>query len=315
MGKVVTEVLNDLSPNPSVVELGNQRFTVTDDTLKDIIASVRYRSQTDLPALEKILKTPKKEREPLTESFYHALGFKKFVAIDVNHKFGSIAMDLNFDIRTHYNYREVFDLVTNNGTGEHILNQQAIFKNCHDLCAVNGLMVHIMPFVNWVNHGFFNFHPVLYADLAAANQYDMIKLSLANRWGSQVSVDILNSDNHSIRKMNPYLKRIPGYSYYHSRTLLKRLGRLPLEEFLTDIKLPVRGHLLAAAVDQLTESDPSTKTHSNIMIVAVLRKTKAQEFVVPMQGKYVRDIEEKAIQTTYQSQKATPVGVQTEHIH
>ena len=34
----------------------------------------------------------------------------------------AVAMDLNTDISKQYNWTEKFDLVTNNGTGEHVFN-------------------------------------------------------------------------------------------------------------------------------------------------------------------------------------------------
>ena len=41
----------------------------------------------------------------------------------------------------------------------------------HTLCKVGGVMLHVLPFVNYLNHGFFSFNPILFHDLAAANSY------------------------------------------------------------------------------------------------------------------------------------------------
>ena len=32
-------------------------------------------------------------------------------------------------------------------------------------------MVHAMPFIGWIDHGFYSFHPTFYWDLAAQNNY------------------------------------------------------------------------------------------------------------------------------------------------
>ena len=87
-------------------------------------------------------------------------------------------MDLNRDLRSEYGYDETFDLVTNLGTGEHVFDQRRVFENVHNLTKPGGVMLYMLPFVNWLNHGFYNFHPVLFADLAAANGYGILEIAL-----------------------------------------------------------------------------------------------------------------------------------------
>lgn len=123
-----------------------------------------------------------------TEEFYRSRGYTTYKCIDVNSKYGALMMDINKDLRKVYQFDETFELVTNNGTGEHLFNQYMVFKNIHQLCVVGGLMLHVMPFVNWMNHGFYNFHPILYVDLALANGYDLKGLLLANRWGKATNI-------------------------------------------------------------------------------------------------------------------------------
>ena len=49
-------------------------------------------------------------------------------------------------------------------------------------------MLHVMPFVNWLNHGFFNFHPIFFTDLAVANNYAVKRLAIGNRWGKIIEL-------------------------------------------------------------------------------------------------------------------------------
>ena len=42
-------------------------------------------------------------------------------------------------------------------------------------------MVHIVPSVHYANHGFFNYQPRFFLDLAAANEYEIIDLFLGDR--------------------------------------------------------------------------------------------------------------------------------------
>ena len=49
-------------------------------------------------------------------------------------------------------------------------------------------MLNILPFIDWINHGFYNFNPIIFADMAASNNYEIIKISLANRWGAEIEL-------------------------------------------------------------------------------------------------------------------------------
>ena len=104
-----------------------------------------------------------------TQDFYGLLGFTEYQSIDLDGK-GTLKTDLNKP-EVPEEWAGAFDLVTNNGTGEHIFNQAAIFELMHALCKPGGLMLHVVPWINWLNHGFYSFHPRLFGDLAEANGY------------------------------------------------------------------------------------------------------------------------------------------------
>lgn len=165
MTKLVISVRHDIikrNSNASVIELGNQRFR-TDKKL---------RSKTyDMLGIPPASPTTVKE-------FYESIGFKKYIAIDVNTDKDAIALDLNLDLRKDYNYKEQYDLVTNNGTGEHIFNQYTVFKNVHDLCKEGGVMIHNLPYTGYIDHGFYSFQPNLFIALAHANNYSIQEISV-----------------------------------------------------------------------------------------------------------------------------------------
>lgn len=150
---VVDDIIN--KPNPTVCELGNQR-------LKNNKARATLYRRLGLNA-----------QPTTTKEFFIGLGFTKYLAIDVNTEMDAVAMDLNTDISKEYNWTEQFDLVTNNGTGEHVFNQYTVYKNMHDLTKVGGYMIHVLPFYRWVDHGFFNTQPNLYPCLSLQNDYDL----------------------------------------------------------------------------------------------------------------------------------------------
>ena len=88
---------------------------------------------------------------------------KERVAIDFHGTESALRLDLNQTI----DLSRTFDIVTNLGTAEHIFNVHQTFKTIHDHTAPKGLMIHGLPFSGWVDHGFYNFNPTFYWDLAA----------------------------------------------------------------------------------------------------------------------------------------------------
>jgi hypothetical protein len=158
VGTVVPELLK--RGHPTVVDLGNQ-------TLKNSKSRGQLYAELGI--------TPPSELGG-TKDWYLSLGFGSYMAIDVNTERDAVAMDLNVDIPKTYNFQQQFDLVTNNGTGEHVFNQYMVFKNAHDLCRTGGYMIHVLPFYRWVDHGFFNYNPNLFPCLANQNGYELLEL-------------------------------------------------------------------------------------------------------------------------------------------
>jgi hypothetical protein len=90
--------------------------------------------------------------------------------LDIDGRPGTIQLDLNYQSPPP-SMKGAYDFVCDNGTFEHILNQLNCFRAAHDVCATNGLMFYHKPFIGHYNHGFFNYQPDLFVQLAAANQY------------------------------------------------------------------------------------------------------------------------------------------------
>ncbi|SVE25247.1 uncharacterized protein METZ01_LOCUS478101, partial [marine metagenome] len=94
-------------------------------------------------------------RVMLPQQMYHKIGIIRYESIDTNGHNNAHIFDMNKNLAKDYDFHEKFDLVTNFGTTEHICNQANVFKNMHDLCNVNGLIIGIVPFQGALNHGFF----------------------------------------------------------------------------------------------------------------------------------------------------------------
>jgi Methyltransferase domain len=111
---------------------------------------------------------------PRAAPFYRALGFD-YACIDIDNSPGSIALDLNFDALPEP-LRGKFNLVTNFGTTEHVLNQFNAFKIIHELAAPGAIMLHELPASGLINHGFFGYQPSFFTRLASANEYTALMM-------------------------------------------------------------------------------------------------------------------------------------------
>ncbi len=131
-----------------------------------------------------------------TRDFYLKNGFKNYFALDVNNDINTKKCDLNEIIPSDRlmlcdngqldgvgEMNNSTSLVTNIGTGEHIFDQCSVFTNMHNLCKVGGVMFFHLPFTPWLNHGFYNFNPILFPALAYANKYNMLMLHIGDREG------------------------------------------------------------------------------------------------------------------------------------
>lgn len=296
----------------NVMELGNQRFRINSATLQRI-------SKNHGISIEQLKGG---SDEPTALGFYKALGFSEYTAIDVNSERNSIPMDLNMDIQKKYQFYNQYSLVTNNGTGEHVFDQAAVFRNMHNLTKVGGIMINLLPMTTWINHGFFNFNPVLFRDLAYANNYEWCFLWLGNNEGSYMAFDPDDADAWS--------EQIWNLSYYNPssaqsepdtrfKRLLKRIYNklsTPPQESKQDLYYGEGAGSLAHYTYERAIKQSSNKLEQylastlvkepfNISVVAAYRRTSPEPFVIPFTGKYVSAIKDRDILQSYKSQPDT----------
>jgi len=243
----VIECKNIISTNdPKAVDLGSQTSSINDIFVKNLLDN----NKTIHRIQKKNLDNLSRFKSFTTEDYFKSVGFKEYKSIDINGAYNSLQFDLNKNISETYSYNEKYDLVINNGTGEHVFNQYALFLNFHNLTKLNGIMLNILPFIDWINHGFYNFNPIFFADLAASNNYEIIKISLANRDGAELK---LNDENLSI--LFEQIKPNRNDSKF---------------EKMIDIA--------------------KTKLGKNILLVVITRKLSDNIFKIPLQGKYLSDV-------------------------
>ena len=182
------------------------------------------------------------------KEFYQHLGFEEYKAIDADGERGSIIMDFNENLKKTNNFSAKFDLVTNFGTSEHVFNQSNFFENIHNLTKKDGLMIHVLPFEGYFNHGYFNYHPIFFFDLAIFNNYEIL-----GYW-------------YFSEKPDKFLK------YYGTNFKALKYNENLIEEL---DKLIAEGKIV---------NTPKTN-HSSLGIV--YKKLEDQEFKSPFQGKWL----------------------------
>tara|TARA_B100000989_G_C19428090_1_gene421726 strand:- start:45 stop:890 length:846 start_codon:yes stop_codon:yes gene_type:complete len=243
----VLECRNIISKKkPEAIDLGSQTSSISNTFLENLV-----NQNKSLNSLQKkgLLDLSKKENIS-TKDYFISIGFKDYKSIDINGAYESFQFDLNKNILETYNFDKKYDLVINNGTGEHVFNQYALFLNFHNLTKIDGIMLNILPFIDWINHGFYNFNPIFFADLAASNNYKIIKISLANRDGAELKLDG-NDFSILFEQIKPHKN---------------------------DSKF---NKMIEIAKDKIGK---------NILLVVATKKQTDSKFKTPLQGKYLDDI-------------------------
>ena len=238
------ELISKESPN--AIDLGSQTPSINNNFIKNLISTNKHLTKIQKLNLNELSNNEKFS----TKDFITKIGFNNYNSIDLNGAYESFKFDLNKDICTAYDFNSKYDLVINNGTGEHVFNQHSLFLNIHNLTKTNGIMLHVLPFIDWINHGFYNFNPIIFGDLAASNKYEIIKISLANRNGAELK---LENKNHTIL----------------------------FEQIKPNNNLSNFNKMLEMAKD---------KVGKNILLVVILKKLSNLKFTIPLQGKYLSDI-------------------------
>lgn len=100
----------------------------------------------------------------------------KHVSIDITGLDDSLNYDLN---EKDIPLKDKFDLVTNFGTTEHVEpNQYEPFLHIHNLCKIDGIMLHEVPVVgHWKNHCRFYYDESFFNNLSEINDYKILEMN------------------------------------------------------------------------------------------------------------------------------------------
>ena len=151
----------NILPNQIKKFVENQGQAVADDVLASEIERLVYFS------------TPRPEEQTTLLSEVTDLTPIEYNSFDVCAGLKTEFFDLNFDSIPE-KYSEYYDLVLNFGTTEHIINQWNCFETIHDATKVGGAMYHRLPATGYLDHGYFTYTPLFFADLVRANDYELL---------------------------------------------------------------------------------------------------------------------------------------------
>ncbi|NKB43125.1 MAG: hypothetical protein GKS03_02485 [Alphaproteobacteria bacterium] len=161
--------------SPSILELGQSNWygdvpiaTLADDVRKNVVSESEANEL--IGRLDRLSKDqPRNWLFGVADVFWQTfLGPHTYSAIDLH---GIDDRVHKFDLNEPVPLDQQFDIVCNFGTAEHVFNVYQVFKTMHDVTKDEGWMLHGLPFQGWVDHGFYNFQPTFFFDLAEANNY------------------------------------------------------------------------------------------------------------------------------------------------
>lgn len=197
-----------------------------------------------------------------SRDLYHKWGLKEYISFDLFDSRAEI-VNLSIDLKR----TDTWDIVTNFGTSEHVFNQFAFMKNCHDLTKTGGISLHAVPVSSGMDHGFFNYHPTFFRSLAIANNYEILDFRY---------IPFAVKQSRSRRKTYKYVKLQKSYEIQERRNI-----------FFTKLKI------IFSLSNVTTILSPMKLYNSfflhDLVFVALKRNSSAQ-FNSPIQEKYLKHL-------------------------
>jgi hypothetical protein len=143
-------------------------------------------------------------------------------AIDIAAGYKTTIVDLN-TTRLPAHMAGAYDTVINSGTSEHILNQMNVFAAVHNAGRVGALILHSVPSIGYVDHGYFCYTSRFFFDLAGYNQYELVDM-----WYEGPA-----SEENVFTTARQYKNYFPALE-----ERLNRIGREPRETMLDRLGIP-----------------------------------------------------------------------------
>lgn len=168
--------------SPKIMELGSNDLNIHEvQDIKDII----HRLGGDPSKFKAISNCTIPARD-----FYSTLGWE-YYCVDIDDRPGTINLDLNRG-NIQARYKGYFDIVTNHGTTEHVMNPINSFFCVHEMTKKGGVIIHDTPIFGLGNHGFVNLTPKFWHSLMFFNEYKCLEANVRNVPADPAFIDPAN---------------------------------------------------------------------------------------------------------------------------
>jgi len=158
-----------------VLILGRQYVFATYAEVLDLLKKEGINPQPLDSDFDITTNIPKWKKHPINKdhtsdvAFFKLLGSKLY-AMDISDYEGAdYIQDLNNPIPDELN--EMFDIVIDGGTMEHLFNTKQCLENISRMIKVGGRVIHMQVSNNYSGHGLYQFSPDLFYDFYAVNKF------------------------------------------------------------------------------------------------------------------------------------------------
>jgi SAM-dependent methyltransferase len=170
------QLVEVMPPRGALLELGQQN--IEPGVPSDAVLACARKIQGDEDAARRVAgQYDGINRCPISELFRESQ--YRYRCLDLYPGEFTIVADLNL-YSVPAELRCSFDLIMNIGTTEHITDQVNVFRVIHDLAKPGASFLHSVPFAGYFNHGLYNYQPIFFVFLAAANEYEIVHLELSD---------------------------------------------------------------------------------------------------------------------------------------
>lgn len=162
--------------NGSVLTLGRQRCFFTLSELREwaelhnvVLAEVDEKIKASVCTFD--------NNNTTDAALFHSLDFQSVESCDYSsYQEADQIFDLNLPAPSKLHNK--YDVIYDGGTLEHVFHLPQALENIYDLLKDGGRSVHLVPTLNFVDHGFYSFSPTLFHDYYEANGWNILSFKM-----------------------------------------------------------------------------------------------------------------------------------------
>lgn len=183
-----------LPPGGSVLDIGSSNlYLASEAELLGFFA--RYGKQADPAFIARVAKGSAYgpngvANESFVGELLEAVGLS-YRSFDIANGYKTQIFDLN-GMSVPRELVGQFDSVLNFGTTEHVMNQYNAMRVIHDAVRPGGYIVHEVPSLGFIDHGYIAYTPRFFFDLAGYNEYEVVEFAYRGPAQGKPIMNIVN---------------------------------------------------------------------------------------------------------------------------